>query len=268
MPTPRARTPGKQWARRLASPRVPFSLVFTCHRIGLSDYVRSDHFREKVFGMMPPRQIPLALKIVYSGFMVVLVPVYTYHYGLPNFLYFCDVALFLTLIGVWREDALLVSMPAVGILAPQIIWLADYAAHFAGFSLTGVTGYMFDADKSLFLRSLSLFHGWQPILLLYLVSRTGYDPRALVAWTVLAWVVLAICYLFMPPPMPNPGNAAVNINYVHGMSDTAAQTWMPPLAWLACLAVGLPLLLYVPTHLALKTYFAPAARPALQLQPS
>ena len=51
----------------------------------------------------------------------------------------------------------------------------------------------------------------------------------------------------------------VNINYVHGMSDTAAQTWMPPRAWLATLMAGLPALLYWPTHLLLKKWFGKAA---------
>ncbi len=60
-----------------------------------------------------------------------------------------------------------------------------------------------------------------------------------------------------PWPQGTAGNATtpVNINYVHGMSDDAAQTWMPPLAWLATLMAGLPALLYFPTHLALKKWF-------------
>ena len=44
----------------------------------------------------------------------------------------------------------------------------------------------------------------------------------------------------------------VNINYVHGMSDAVAQTLMPPLAWLGLLLVGLPAVLFAPTHLALR----------------
>ena len=59
-------------------------------------------------------RIPLALKLAYTAFMAVLVPVYWTNYGPANFFYFCDMALILTLIGVWREDALLISMPAVG----------------------------------------------------------------------------------------------------------------------------------------------------------
>jgi len=64
-------------------------------------------------------RLPLWLKLAYSAFMAVLVPVYWYYYGPTNFLYFCDTALILTLIGIWIESPLLVSMCAVGILAPQ-----------------------------------------------------------------------------------------------------------------------------------------------------
>jgi hypothetical protein len=42
-----------------------------------------------------------------------------------NFLYFCDIALFLTLAGLWLDSPLLISMCAVGILAPQALWVLD-----------------------------------------------------------------------------------------------------------------------------------------------
>ena len=44
-----------------------------------------------------PRQIPLAIKLAFTAFMAVLVPVYWKQYGPTNFLYFCDLALFITL---------------------------------------------------------------------------------------------------------------------------------------------------------------------------
>lgn len=200
------------------------------------------------------RRLPLAVKLGYSAFMAVLVPVYWANYGPTNFLYFCDVALFLTLAAVWTESALLASMAAVGIVLPQIVWVVDFAAGLAGVNLLGMTAYMFDERRSLFLRGLSLFHGWLPFLLLFLVKRLGYDKRAFPTWWALAWALVLFCYVLMPGPMPN-ATTPVNINYVHGMSDGAAQTWMPPLAWLATLMVGLPALLYWPTHLALKKWF-------------
>ncbi len=191
------------------------------------------------------------LKVAYTAFMVVLVPVYSVKYGPANFLYFCDIALLLTLVGLWREDRLLISMPAVGILALQSIWLVDFAAHFAGTKVTGVTDYMFEAQRSLFLRGLSLFHGWLPLLLAWLVHQNGYDRRALAAWTGLTWVLLPVCYAFLPPPSPSHGVTAVNVNYVYGFSDAVAQTWMPPLVWLAAMMIVLPALLFAPTHYAL-----------------
>jgi len=206
----------------------------------------------------PRARVPLAVKLGYTAFMAVLIPVYWANYGPTNFLYFCDVALLLTLVGVWTENALLASMAAVGIVLPQLIWVADFAAGLVGVKLLGMTAYMFDERRSLFLRGLSLFHGWLPFLLLFLVKRLGYDRRALPAWWALAWVLVIFCYLFMPGPTPNAGATPVNINYVHGMSDDAAQTWMPPLAWLATLMAGLPALLFFPTHLALKKWFSPA----------
>ena len=205
----------------------------------------------------PTSRIPLWLKIVYTAFMAVLIPVYWYYYGPTNFLYFCDVVLILTLVGLWIESPLLISMGAVGIVLPQTIWVIDFVARIFGVSLLGMTDYMFK-DTSVFLRGLSLFHGWIPFLLAYLVAVLGYDRRAFLAWTVLAWVLLLICFFFMPPPNPDPGLTPVNINYVYGMSDRAAQTWMPPYAWLAGMIVGMPILLYAPVHFLLCRFMPPA----------
>lgn len=198
-----------------------------------------------------PSRISWLVKLGYTAFMAVLVTVYWSNYGPTNFLYFCDVALFLTLAAVWTESALLAGMAAVGILLPQMIWVVDFVAGLAGVKLLGMTNYMFDERRPLFLRGLSLFHGWLPFLLLFLVKRLGYDKRAFPAWSALAWALLLLCYFFMPGPTPN-ATTPVNINYVHGTSDDAAQTWLPPLAWLATLMVGLPALLYWPTHQVLK----------------
>jgi len=180
------------------------------------------------------------------------VPIYLRQYGPRNFLYFCDVALLLTLVGIWTESALLLSIATVGILLPQTFWLLDFAVGAVGGRLSGMTDYMFDSKRSLGLRGLSLFHGWLPLFLLYLLSRTGYDVRALLLWTTIASALLLICYFFMPPPSPTRGIEPVNINYVHGLSDDAAQTWMPAWVWLLFTLVGWPLLLYWPAHEMLK----------------
>ncbi len=213
---------------------------------------------------MPQLQnrVPLWLKLAYTAFMAVLVPVYLYYYGPTNFLYFCDVALILTLVGIWIGSALLISMCAVGILALQFLWAADFLVNLAGVSLTGVTDYMFEAHRSLFLRGLSLFHAWLPFLVAYLVWTLGYDRRGFWAWTALSWVVLPICYVFLPPSQPDPGLMPVNINYVFGPSDYVAQSWVSPHVWFAGLMIGLPLLVYLPTHLLLLRLLPSAPRRA------
>jgi len=204
--------------------------------------------------MQAANRLPLPFKLAYTAFMAVLIPVYWYYY----FLYFCDVALIVTLVAVWIESPLLVSMCAVGILLPQIYWVVDFVANAFGVSLTGMTNYMFNPQSSLFLRGLSLFHGWIPFMLAYLVWALGYDRRGYPAWTGLAWVLLLVCFFFMPPPRPDPGLTPVNINYVWGMDDTAAQSWVSPYVWLAGMLIGLPLLVFTPTHFVLAR-FAPKA---------
>ncbi len=202
--------------------------------------------------------VPLAVTLVYTAFMAVLIPVYLTRYGPTNFLYFCDLALLLTLAGLWFDSPLLVSMSAVGILIPQIFWVLDFIANIFGLPVSGMTDYMFEKQRSLFLRGLSLFHGWLPFLLLYLVWCMGYDGRALLAWTILSCVVLPICYFWLPPSQPDPGMTPVNINMVTGFSDRAPQTLVPPLVWFLGLLIGLPILVYWPTHLLLGAFMPPA----------
>ena len=205
----------------------------------------------------PERRLPMGLKIAYTLFMVILVPVYWVTYGPSNFIYFCDIALFVTLAALWLENATLAGMATVGILLPQLLWCADFLTQFVGLKITGMTDYMFDAKKSLFSRSLSFFHGWLPFLLLYLMAKLGYKRRSLPLWTVTAWAAMLISYLFLPAPgapLANP-NAPVNINYVYGLSDTVAQTWMPQWAWLTLLFIGLPLVIYMPTHFLLVKFY-------------
>lgn len=198
--------------------------------------------------------VPLWLKLAYTVFMAVLIPVYWYHYGPTNFLYFCDIALVFTLAGVWRESPLLISMPAVGILLPQALWCVDYAGHLCGFKMTGMTAYMFDGTKPLFLRGLSLFHGWLPFLLAFLVYRLGYDKRALKGWAVTALGSCLVAYFWMPPAGASLADANLprNVNYVFGMDDAQPQTWTSPELYLVTWLALLIFVVFVPTHFVLK----------------
>ena len=63
--------------------------------------------------------IPLAAKLAYTLFVVVLVPYYWMTYSAWNFLFFCDLALLVGLGAFWLESPLLLSLAAVGITVPQ-----------------------------------------------------------------------------------------------------------------------------------------------------
>lgn len=196
---------------------------------------------------------PLWLKLPYTLFIAVLVPVYWRDYGPTNFLYFCDVALLLTLVSLWSGNMLWASAGAVGILLPQSLWMLDFLGGIVGLPLTGMTAYMFNNNLPLFTRFLSLFHFWLPLLLVFLLWRHGYDRRAIWLWWPLATCLLVLCYLIAPPPpapADNPG-LPVNINYVYGLGDDAPQDWLPPLVYFLALLAAMPALIFWPTHWAL-----------------
>ena len=187
---------------------------------------------------------PLWLKIAYTIFVCIVVVVYWRNYGASNFLWFSDIALFVTVAAIWLESGLLASMMTLSILLLDIGWNVDFFGRLiTGQSLLGLSKYMFDATIPRQVRLVSLFHIWFPPFLLWMVYRLGYDERALLAQTLLACVVLPVTYWI--------GDARENINWVRGLRGEP-QKLMPGPLYLALLMLGLPLLVYLPTHLVLK----------------
>ncbi len=215
----------------------------------------------------PQRKIPLPATWAVTAFLAVLIPVYWHTYGPTNFLWFCDAALILTVIGMWTESPLLISMCAVGILLPQGLWVLDFLGQLLGIHLLGLTNYMFDPHLSLFIRGLSLFHGWLPVLLIWLLVHVGYDPRGMIAWSGVATALVLSCYFFTPPAgvhLANP-NTPINLNYVYGFNDQQPQTWVNQNLYVILLLSGLWLVAFLPTHLLLRKIFAvPASRNGLK----
>jgi hypothetical protein len=192
-------------------------------------------------------QIPLWLKLAYTLFICVLIPVYWVHYGLGNFLWFSDIALFVTAAALWLENSLLASMMALSVVVLETVWIVDFVIGLiAGSSVIGLSAYMFDSKISLPLRALSLFHIILPLLLVWLLYRFGYDTRALIAQTLLAWIVLPMSYFLTKP--------SANINWVYGPGG-GPQKWMPAPLYLVLLMLAFPLALYLPTHFLLKKLF-------------
>jgi hypothetical protein len=201
-------------------------------------------------------KIPLVIKILYTLLLCVLVPYYWREYTPWNFLWFCDLALFLTLAALWLENRFLASMQLISIGLLQMLWVIDFLVGFLGWHPIDIATYMFDPAIPLFVRGLSFFHGWLPFLLLWMVWRLGYDRRAWLVQTTVACVVLLICYYFgpaPPPPLDHP-NAAVNMNWVFG-PDERVQTLVSPSLYLIFLLLFYPLIVYLPSHLLFRKVF-------------
>lgn len=199
------------------------------------------------------RRIPLWFKIAYSVFVAVLVPVYWANWTPLNFLYFCDVALLLTVPALWLESSYLASMMAIAIVLPQILWQLDFIVYpLSGFRthfLIDSAGYMFDPNEPFFTRCLSSFHFWLPIVLLWLVRRLGYDRRAIWGQIVLALVMLSLSYLLTTYPTGPAGN--VNKVLGPGGDRDPPQTLMHPVLWLGVLMLAWTAGVYPISHFVL-----------------
>ncbi|HWX46610.1 MAG TPA: hypothetical protein VNZ61_00970 [Roseomonas sp.] len=188
--------------------------------------------------------VPVWLKAGYGVATPAIAAVYWRTYGPANFLWLSDLALASTTLAVIREDRLLASMPAVGVLPLELAWSADFMA---GGRLLGLADYMFDPRLSRGLRALSLFHLALPPTLLWLLRRLGYDRRALPLQTLLTWSALLLSYAGTPP--------AQNINWVFGPGSRPQQV-LPPRLYLGLLVAALPVLVFLPADRLLRRAFS------------
>jgi hypothetical protein len=187
--------------------------------------------------------IPLWLKLAYTALAAGVLVVYWFRYGPANYLWLSDVALILLVPALWLESALLASIVAVGTLALELFWSVDLLGRLLlGHRSQGLTGYMFDAGRPLWLRGLSLFHVVVPAVTVWLLLALGYDRRALPLMLVLGWLVLAASWRFTDPQK--------NINWVHGLGG-GARTARAPGRRLPALMAAFALLVWLPTHLLL-----------------
>lgn len=193
------------------------------------------------------------IKIPYTIFVCVLLPVYWMERGPANFLWLSDIALFVILLALWMESRFLTSMMTVGVLLPEFAWNLDFFLRLvAGFDVIGLnaTGYMFESHYTQLFKLFSLFHVVLPLLMLWMLYRLGYDTRAVYAQTLLVWVLLPVCYLATDP--------ARNLNWVFGIGNPP-QTWVSGVLYLVLLMLAYPLLVFVPTHFMLKAIFSGGA---------
>lgn len=201
-----------------------------------------------LWSLLGPEQIPLWLKIGYTLFVCVLVPMYWRHYGPGNFLWFSDTSLLLALVALWIENSLLTSMVALAVLFLDIAWNVDFFSRLTiGASVTGLSDYMFNRHTSLSIRALSIFHVFFPVLLLWMLFRLGYDQRAVIVQTLLAWILLPLSFFLT--------RRSENVNWVHGFGNKARR-WLPAPLHVLLLMILFPLVIYLPTHFLLKFIFS------------
>lgn len=125
---------------------------------------------------------------------------YLSHYGWHVFLNLSDIAVALTCIGLWTGSPLLLSSQAVSSLAVDLAWILDLVVRaISGRHVIGGTEYMWDARYPLWLRLLSLFHVWMPIVLVWSLRRVGYDRRGFGLQALIAVPVMLASRLMLGP---------------------------------------------------------------------
>lgn len=197
-------------------------------------------------------RLPQSLKLAYLAWMALWVPVYWIYIGPQNFLWLCDLANIILLFGIFTESALIISSQAIGVLLVQILWTVDFlSGALLGSHWIGGTEYMFDAEVSPWLRSLSLFHVAIPPMLIFALVRLGYDGRGLLLQTGIIWVLLPVTYFTTAPEL--------NINWLHRPFGQPQSVLAPP-AFALFMMLAYPLILFLPTHWCLKRLFKQAGK--------
>ncbi|HEX9771982.1 MAG TPA: hypothetical protein VGA44_00845 [Steroidobacteraceae bacterium] len=191
--------------------------------------------------------IPLWFKLAYTVFVLLVVVIWLRHYGWRNLLWFSDIAFIGAVPALWLEDAHIASVLAVAVLLPEMLWNVDLAGRLLlKRRISGLTDYMFEQERPLVLRRLSLFHVPLPLVLLWLLATYGYAERiALPGAILLAALVLPLSRAVSTPEK--------NINWTWGLGPVQSRLSGP--AHVAVLFAGFVLLVFVPTHAILRNTF-------------
>lgn len=190
------------------------------------------------------KSILSTVRTILTFFLILLIPIYWQYYGPQNFFWFSDIGLLLTVIALWVESPLIISMLVVGFLPFEIMWVFDFILQLLlNHKWLGFVDYMFNPNVAIFLRSLSFFHLLLPLVWIWYLLEWGYDKRAIWYQTVLLWVMLLLTYFFTDPEK--------NINWVF---HPLKHQWegVSSYLWLFIMMVGIPLLIYFPAHYFFK----------------
>jgi hypothetical protein len=196
----------------------------------------------------PHRKIPNWLRYRALVLLALWFVAYWHAWGPANFLHLCDIAVILTCIGLFTNSALLLSSQAVSSVLIDLVWTLDAAARLIfGHHLIGGTEYLFDATTPLWARLLSLFHIILPVILLWSLSRLGYDRHA---WKLQSAILLPVLIAsrFVTPDQNL--NFAVKDPFLH-------RSYGPAPTHLFITFLFLVFVVYFPTHLLFSRVFPP-----------
>ena len=177
------------------------------------------------------------------AWLLLYVPSYTAAYGPANFLFLCNLSVFITALGLWLGSPLLLSSQAVGLLIVSCVWTLDVASRLlTGGHWIGGTEYMWDPRWPLATRLMSLYHAAAPLLLVYTLRRVGYDRRGLALQSAIATAAILLGRLFGP---------AANLN--HAFRDPILKRSFEPAALHLAIVIGVLVgLLYPLTDAVLR----------------
>ncbi len=191
--------------------------------------------------------VPLSLKVAWTAMVLSIVLVYWRHRGPANFLWFSDIAFLALVPGLWLESTFIVSLAACMVLVPETLWSVSFFGALLRLPrVTTLADYMFDNQRPLWLRAVSLFHVPLLAVIVWGPWRLGYDP-GVYPWAVLiAWLVLLLTrWLTRPEP---------NINHVYRLPVAVGEN-LTPVQHMLVLMAAVPLVLQLPGHLLLWVMF-------------
>lgn len=181
----------------------------------------------------------IIFKILFTLFVLILVPVYWQVYGLQNFLWLSDVGLFLTTLSIWFNSSLLMSMAIIGIFPFEVMWnLEFFSKILTGYSLTGIANYMLNPEYPIILKILSLFHIFLPFIWLWYLIKIGYNKSGFKFASILVGIILVLTYFFSTPERD------INRIFLAKVYHWPIPEWL----WLIFLIFGYPLIVFYPVH--------------------
>lgn len=164
-------------------------------------------------------------------------------YNPDHLLWFCDIALLLTAVGLFFRSATLVTAQLVAILVFHVAWNLDFWLFLVfGYMPFGSTAYMFYHDLSPYEKVLSFFsHVFVVPAALYGVYVLGVSRRAWLVQTAQTILIFFLTYLLTRPEE--------NINWMFGSDflNTTPSSIHPALYY--CLMGIVPtVIVYLPTN--------------------